>query len=287
MISRLPMSVHYAWAYGVYGLLYYIIGYRRKVVRDNLSGSYPHLTETELKSLEKKFYRFLSDLMAESVKSFSISASEVQRRVIIKNPELVNELAAQGKSIVHLLGHHANWEWFAFAFSLNCKHELFFIYKPLSSEAFEAAYQRFRSKFGAKPVPMKALFKTLQSEHSRPFATYFGSDQCPQPHNDYIWTQFLHRTTPVYAGAEVVARKFNHPVVFGKMRRVQRGYYEITFELLALNPRDLEPYVLTDLHSQVLTDLVDEAPELWIWSHKRWKFINSRNERAHLSRPLA
>lgn len=281
------MRIHYAWANVVYLLLYYGLKYRRKVVMANLQGCYPDWSETKLKQTEKKFYRFLSDLMAESVKSFSISEAEINKRVKITNPELVNRLAEEGKSVVHLLGHHANWEWFAFAFSLHCKHQLYFIYKPLSSEAFEYAYQQFRSRFGSKPVPMKQLFKTLKEPSARPFATYFGSDQCPQPHNDYIWTQFLHRETPVYAGAEVVARKFDHAVVFGKMRRTKRGFYTITFELLTENPRALPLYTLTDLHSQVLTDLVDEAPELWIWSHKRWKFSNTRNERAHLSRPLA
>lgn len=257
------------------------------MVFENLKGCYPNWEEAQLLRTEKEFYRFLSDLMAESVKSFSISANELNKRVQVVNPELVNRLANEGKSIVHLLGHHANWEWFAFAFSLHCKHELYFIYKPLSSQAFEYAYRRFRARFGAKPVPMKELFKTLKEPTSQPYATYFGSDQCPQPHNDYIWTQFLHRETPVYAGAEVVARKFNQPVVFGKMRRVKRGYYTITFELLTETPNSLPVYSLTDKHSQVLTDLVDEAPELWIWSHKRWKFSNINHERAHLTRPLA
>lgn len=281
------MRVHYVWANGAYILLYYVLRYRKAVVRANLQGCYPQFTDIEVKTLEKKYYRFLSDLMAESVKSFTISAEEIKQRVVVTNPELLNNLAQQGKSIVHLLGHHANWEWYAFAFTLHCYHQLYFIYKPLSSEAFDLAYQQFRSRFGAKPVPMKSLFKILQTPSNQPFATYFGSDQCPQPHNDYIWTEFLHRETPVYAGAEVVARKFGHPVVFGKMRRKRRGHYEITFELLTAEPLSLPLYALTDLHSQLLTDLIDEAPELWIWSHKRWKFSNTRHERAHLTRPLA
>ena len=225
--------------------------------------------------------------MAESIKSFSISKAEIDRRVKLINPELMNQLADENRSVVHLLGHHANWEWFAFAFSIHLKHQLFFIYKPLSRSSFEAAYKQFRERFGAITVTMKKTFKVIEAWEGKPYATYFGSDQSPQPHNDYLWTSFMGRETAVYLGAEVIARQTNAAVVFGKMRRKKRGFYEIEWELITLDPKQEALYSITEKHTRVLEALIKEDPSLWIWSHKRWKFENKHNERVHLRKPMA
>lgn len=269
--SSVPLWLLYLLADFLFLINYYVIGYRKQVVRTNLRKAFPSRTIAELLLVEKKFYRYLSDQLVETFKTFRLSDADLLKRVEVLNPEVMNVLAAKGQHVVHLLGHHANWEWYAKALALRTHHQLFFVYKPLNNKGFDANMKQMRERFGVKAVAMKEVFRTIEANLNQPHALFFGGDQSPMAHNRFIWTSFMHQPTAVYLGAEDIAKKYNMAVVFGKMRRVKRGYYTIELQLITDNPAETSFGEITQAHTQLLEELLEEQPQYWLWSHKRWK----------------
>ncbi len=278
LFSLLPYRLLYLLSDVFFVLNYYLVGYRRKVVFQNLRNSFPDKSEKEIRIIARKFYHYLSDQFVETFKTLSISEEELDRRVVLLNPEVMNKLYEKGQSVVHLLGHHANWEWYAKQLARKTRHQLFFVYKPLSNKGMDKVLIALRSRFGVMAVPMKEVFKTIESYTERPHASFFGGDQSPMRHNKYIWTTFMHQETAVYLGAESIARQYNEAVVFGKMRRLKRGYYSIELSLITDVPLQTAPGEITVAHTKALESLLQEQPEYWLWSHKRWKFKKSEVE---------
>lgn len=271
IFSSLPMFLLYALADILFLINYYVVGYRKSVVRANLSKSFPERSFAERLQIEKDFYRYLSDQLVETFKTFQMSEQAILKRVEVLNPEVMNELADKGQHVVHLLGHHANWEWYAKALALKTKHWLFFVYKPLNNKGFDALMKQMRERFNVKAVPMKAVFSTIEANLQRVHASFFGGDQSPMAHNRFIWIPFMHQPTAVYLGAEDIAKKYNAAVVFGKMRRVKRGYYTIELQLITDSPNNTAFGEITRAHTRLLEELLEEQPQYWLWSHKRWK----------------
>lgn len=278
LCNQLPFGLMYLFADLLWILVYYGTNYRKSVVRQNLERSFPNRTLAERKRIEKAFYRYLAEQLLETFRAFDMRAEEVNKRVKVLNPEVMDELHERGLNVVHVLGHHANWEWYAHALALNTKHWLFFVYKKLNNPGFNRLIIEMREKFGAKAVPMKFIFKTIEATPSRLHASFFGGDQSPMQHNRFIWLPFLHQPTAVYLGAEDIAKKYNAAVVFGKMRRVKRGYYTIELELITDKPRETAFGEITKAHSRILEAFLEEQPEYWLWSHKRWKLDPAKHQ---------
>lgn len=271
LFSCLPLWLLYRLSDLLYLLNYYVIRYRMGVVRENLKNSFPEKSEAERTLICRAFYHYLSDQLVESIKTLSISAKSLDKRVQFENPEVMNALYDRGISVVHLLGHHANWEWYAKQLARKTKHQLFFVYKPLSNKIMDQLMYRLRARFGVMPVAMRAIFKTIQAFDHQPHASFFGGDQSPMQHNKYLWLNFMHQETAVYLGAEDIARQYKQAVVFGKMRRLKRGYYSISLELITDQPNELPYGEITRKHTLALESLLAEQPAYWLWSHRRWK----------------
>lgn len=271
VFSSFPLFLLYVLADLLFLINYYVVGYRKSVVRSNLKRSFPDRSTAELLQIEKEFYRYLSDQLVETFKTFQMSEHDILNRVEVLNPEVMNVLADKGQHVVHLLGHHANWEWYAKALALKTKHWLFFVYKPLNNKGFDALMKQMRERFGVKAVPMKAVFSTIDTSLDRVHASFFGGDQSPMAHNRFIWIPFMHQPTAVYLGAEDIAKKYNAAVVFGKMRRIKRGYYTIELQLITDTPNETAFGEITKAHTRLLEELLEEQPQYWLWSHKRWK----------------
>lgn len=271
-MAGLPMRIQYSIASIVYYIVYYVLRYRHRIVVENLKNSFPEKSETEIKRITKDFYRHFSDLFIESNALRGFSETELLKRCKFINPGVMDELYEQGKSVSVVLGHYGNWEYFA-SFQLAVKHKALAIYKPLKNKFFDEYMIRIRSKFGVQPVAMANIFRELVTYKNKgiPTATLFIADQSPHKQQIRFWADFLNQPTPVLLGTEKVAGKLNQAVVFFKMRKVKRGFYEVEVEKLfddlsMVNERDI-----TLRHMKVLEDLIKEQPEYWLWSHRRWK----------------
>ncbi len=277
-ISLLPFPLLYQLSDILYATLYKIFGYRKKVVWDNLSKSFPDQSEAELKQLMNKFYRHFCDLLVESIKLFSIRPKEIEERFKFINPEVLDTEYDKGKSVILVGGHYNNWEMLAVGINQSMKHQATAIYKPLSNPFYEGLARSSRGRYGLKMIPIKEVPSFFINDSDKGTATIFGGDQSPTHSKRVYWTRFLNRETAVAVGTEKYALEYNYPVYFGKIGKSSRGHY--TFEVVEVcsDPSKTEEGEITKKHVELLEQQILERPELWLWSHKRWKRVKKEGE---------
>jgi Kdo2-lipid IVA lauroyltransferase/acyltransferase len=272
LLSLLPFPILYLVSDGLYGVLYYLIDYRKDVVLQNLRNSFPDKSDAEIEKICKDFYHYLCDLILETFKTLTISKKNMLKHCSI-SPEtmkLFNKLAEENKSFIIVMGHWGNWEWAGNTFSLIFKHQLYVIYHPLSNKYFDGLIYRMRTRFGTKLIAMKDTYREMAAKKNELNATAFIADQTPSPQGAF-WTTFLNQDTPIFKGTEKIAQRINYPVVFGRVKRLKRGYYEISAEILFENPAKTEPDMISKSHTKALENDIISQPEIWLWSHRRWK----------------
>lgn len=274
LISVFPFWIKYRISDALYILGYYIVGYRKKVVFQNLEKSFPEKDKKELKNIAKKFYRHLCDTFFESLSLLTLSDKNAKRRFQLIDTELIDDILKENKSFIVASSHYANWEW-------GCIFSLFYpefiampVYKPLSNKMFDRFFLHLRTRLGATAVPMKQTLRAiLNSQRQKQlFALYLLGDQRPGLEDLNYWTKFLNQDTPMITGMEKLAKKFNLAVVFMDIDKVKRGVYQTTFKLISDNPKDEAEYAITEKYVRMFEQMVQRRPELWLWSHKRWKF---------------
>jgi KDO2-lipid IV(A) lauroyltransferase len=242
------------------------------VVLQNLQNAFPDKSAREIEQIRRRFYRYFCDLLLETFKTLTISRAAATRRCKL-TPEaqaLFDQYAAENRSIMIVMGHYGNWEWAGNTFSLQGKHHLYVVYHPLSNKYFNGLMYRMRTRFGTGLISMKDTFRDMVAHKNELDATAFIADQTPAPNSAY-WTNFLHQDTPVFQGTEKIARKMNYPVVYVRVQRVKRGYYEISARTLFDQPAATQDGEITTAHTKALEQDICAHPEFWLWSHRRWK----------------
>lgn len=268
-MSLLPLWVLHRVSDVLYYLAYYVIGYRKKVVSSNVDRAFPEKSAKERQEIVKGFYRNFSDVIMESVKTFSIGEAELKRRFVMKDVEQLTPHYEQGKSIIGMISHMANYEWMI-ACDLYLKHRGLGIITPLSNAFFHKKIVDSRSQFGTKVVP-KAEIKAYMAEKIEPTVYFFGSDQSPHRANSAYWTNFFGINTAVQYGAEKFAKQYDWPVYHFKISRIKRGYYQVTCEELELHPVESPYGEILDKYCEQLEKHIRQYPAQWLWSHRRWK----------------
>lgn len=279
LISRLPMRILYILSDVLYSLLFYVFGYRKKVVFENLKLSFPDKSIEELKTIQKKFFRHLTDLLVESIKAFSISEKEVRKRYNYKNLALLEDLKNKGKNVILMGSHHANWE-LSFGLPLWTSLSCVGAYTKIQNPYFEKVIKSSRTKFGYHGDTTsnfyKYIDKTVQEELKCLYMLL--SDQSPQLHKTKHWGTFLNNYVPVHTGAEVLAKKYDFAVVNTNVTKLKRGYYEARFDLITENPRDYKDFEITDKYLKITEAHIATQPEFYLWSHKRFKHKGKHKE---------
>ncbi len=272
LISILPCSILYLISDFFYILIYYIFGYRKKVVLDNLSLAFPEKELKELKKIRKKFYHHFIDIFVEMIKSFTISEKSLKRRYTFKNIELIQNLEKKGKSIVLMGAHYANWEWvFILNTYVNCKGVA--AYSKIQNKYFDKAIRKSRGRFGTILVITSRLIELLNFNKKNNITAIYGllSDQSPMVQKTKYWNTFLGVTVPIHTGAEYLAKKNDFAVVMIKTSKLKRGYYTSEFKLLTENPKDYKDYDITDMFLREVENQIYSAPEYYFWTHNRFK----------------
>jgi KDO2-lipid IV(A) lauroyltransferase len=272
IISILPFRLLYLFSDVVYLLVYHIIGYRKKTVRHNLVIALPHLSDSERLVIEKKFYSHMCDMFLEMIKTMSISEAEMDKRYRFTNLEVYKDLEKKGKSIALMCAHYASYEW---AISIN-KHSLFTgygIYKKLSNPYFDKLVRDIRSRFKAVLITTKETIPTIEVNFkTNKLGTYgFASDQTPRFSKDLYWSTFMGIDAPVHTGAEKLAKRFDMNVIFMRTKKIKRGYYEASFQVLSENASAVPDFQITDKFLTLVEQQIYEQPEYYLWTHKRWK----------------
>ena len=270
-LSLLPHFLLYGIANFVFLLTFYGVGYRKKVIRANIFSAFPNKTIKEKNNIVRRFYLHFCDLIVESIKNFSITSRQVQKRMRFDNIELLNDYYTQGKSIITIGGHYGNWELFAVAVSRASQLKQMAIYKPLSNQFFDKKMKESRGKFGLEMIPMKETKQYFERGDSSPRTIIFGSDQWPSNPIRAHWTNFLGRETPFLFGAEKYAKEFDWPVVYCEIIREKRGCFVTRYHELTNNPREEKEGGIIEKYVELLEKTIERDPPFWLWSHRRWK----------------
>jgi KDO2-lipid IV(A) lauroyltransferase len=278
LLSKLPMRFLYVLSDFMYFLIFYLFGYRKKVVFSNLRKAFPEKSEKEILTIAKKFYVHFCDLIFEVFKLTTLSKKEQLRHVTIKNCQIIDNYFAQNRNIIMVSGHYSNWEWFTFFPSL-VKIPVLVVYHPLKNKYFDRYFNKMREKYGARLIPMNDTFAILKDYYrkDKPVATWLIADQSPRKNADY-WTTFLTQDTSFFMGPERLARLTNAVVVYVSLRKIKRGVYEGDFIPLTETPKDTKEFEITELQIRQLEKQIIEAPEYWLWSHRRWKHKRETSE---------
>ena len=284
LISLLPLRVLYCISDVLYLLLYKLIGYRRRVVRNNLSTAFPEKDEKERRTIEKKFYHFFCDYIIETIKLLSIRRKTLLKHMEYRNMEEMERCFDEGQSVCALLGHYCNWE-FLTTVNVGWKRypeaKVGLVYHPLSSKVVDRLIIATRQHTGGVAVPKQEVLRYMIRYKQQGLHSLFGliSDQSPKWENIHLWLPFLNHETPVFTGAERLIRKMNNAVFYAEMSRPKRGKYVVNFQLMTREPGTLEENELTRMFFTRLEETIRQTPYLYLWSHDRWKRTREEFER--------
>ena len=272
LISILPFRLLYAFSDFLYILIFKIFGYRKKVVKANLKLVFPDKSQEEINRITKVFYHHLCDMVLEAIKSLTISEAEMKKRFTFSNIEEIHKLEKENKSIVLMCGHYGSWEWI-FILQTYINHKGYAIYKRLANKYFDRLVKRIRAKYNSHLITTKETIPILIEAKKKGELTIngFAADQSPKVTKAYHWGEFMGIKVPVHTGAEMLAKRLDMAVVFFKVKRLKRGYYQTTFETITENPKQFKDYEITDIFLRLVEKQIYEAPEYYLWSHKRWK----------------
>ncbi len=271
-LSHLPFWVLFRISDLLYLVLRFIVKYRYKVITENLRYAFPEKNDKEISKIRNKFYSHFCDLIVESIKTYSISNKEMEKRFLAKGIEEANAFFDKGRSIIALTMHYNNWEWSGFM-QLKLKHLILPVYNPIrGNQAMEKFLTHNRERWGSESIPVHKTARTLieYSIQRRLTGLYLVADQTP-PANSKFWTIFLNRETPFFSGPEKIAASGNLPVFFQHIKKVGRGRYNMEFSLLIENPKEVEQKDILLAYIRKCEEIIRAEPEYYLWSHRRWK----------------
>lgn len=273
LIAWLPLPVLYVFSYPIYFIGYYVVKYRRGVVRTNLRNSYLEKSEKELIDIEKRFYLFFADVVVETLKLVHISDDEMRRRMHFTNPEALGDLFEKGRSALILLAHYGSWEWSP---SLYLNYDGVVgaeLYRPIREKHFNEFFLKLRSRFGTITIPKNSALRGVANlrKEGNTFGLGLIADQTPSHNNLHFWTNFLNQDTPFLNGAERIARMAELAVVYMDIQRVGRGYYSCKLVVITENAKNEEENMVTEKFARLTEQTINRDPAYWLWSHRRWK----------------
>lgn len=270
LISLLPLRILYIFSDLICNFLYYIMKYRRDVVMDNLTHAFPLKTETEKTKIAKKFYRNFTDNFIEILKMVSASEGFI-RKHMVADFRILDTIHASGKSCNLVLGHNFNWEWANYSIGLQTKSNLLVVYMPINSGLVDRIFKTIRQKGNAKLLSAHNMLRDFMPYRKSQYALVLAADQNPGNPGSAYWLNFFGRPAPFVTGPEKGVRPQDLPVVFATFKKTKRGYYQVNLDLLEEHPKALPEGELTRRFVRHLEEVISQDPDLWLWSHKRWK----------------
>ena len=254
----------------LYIVLYHIVKYRRNVVFDNLRRAFPDYPENKIEQIAKKYYRHLSDMFLETLKFFTLDQKELQKHFHVENPEELNKYYYLGQSVIMAGAHVGNWELGPLSSPYWFKHQIVVLYKPLHNPRINAFIKRKRTKHGSRMISIDITARSF-THGDKPFCVVMLSDQNPPNPDKSLWVKFFDIPTATLHGLELYAKRYNFPVLYFDLKKTKRGYYSARIETLIDNPKDQPKGYITWRYMKRVEQSIREKPDLWVWSHRRWK----------------
>ncbi|WP_298548981.1 lysophospholipid acyltransferase family protein [uncultured Aquimarina sp.] len=279
MISKLPWRLFYMFSTFTYILVYHIIRYRRKTVTENLNLAFPNKEAKEINRIRKASYKHMCDMFLEMIKSLSISEKDIIERFHVTNLDALVTLENKNKSFITMMGHYNSYEW-TNSIDLISKFRCVGIYKPIKNKYFDKLVHRIRGRFNSRLIPSAKVFRemTMDQRKENPELSLYGliSDQSPKLNNATFWTDFMGIKVPAFVGGEVLSRRLGLSIFYLHVEKIKRGYYQATLVPISEDPKNEEEYTITKKFTQLLEAQIQQKPENYLWTHKRWKHRNAQ-----------
>ncbi|MEA3198025.1 MAG: Kdo2-lipid lauroyltransferase/acyltransferase [Gammaproteobacteria bacterium] len=269
--SRLPLRALYAFSSFLYLLAFYGVRHRHRVIREQLAQVFPQWSDAERERVHKRFLKNFCDVVIEVLKSVSMSEDDMRAHVKIMNVEVARRHLDAGQSVMLVTSHLCNWEWLLHGVTLQLGYPVDAAYKPLHDQWAERLMLGIRSRFGARLVPAKELLADFLRRRGIVRAVAINADQAPVSTEKRYWTRFLGQDTAFYIGAEQIARATRLPILYARVRRVRRGYYEVELRPLWDGREATEPNAVTERYARACEIDVLDSPADWLWSYRRWR----------------
>ena len=270
-ISFLPLGFLYKLSDLLYFIFTRIFPYRKSVIIRNIQRSFPDKSELEQEQLLKQFYRHFTDILVEGIKNLSISKKQLKKRMLVRNPELMQELYDEKRNVILVSGHFNNWEWLISSQNLLFNHQAFGIGMPMSNKFWDKKVNQRRERFGMQVINASNYQIKFRTFKKKPFAVLTLGDQSPAHSTKSYWMNFLNQDTAVLFGTEYMANDYDFTVVFFIVHKIKRGYYELELKLITKDAKSMNWGEITEIHTKLLEDEIIKNPSQWLWSHKRWK----------------
>jgi KDO2-lipid IV(A) lauroyltransferase len=272
LISKLSFAALYGLADFLFFVTYHLLGYRTKLVRKNLRLSFPDKSEEELKKIQKQFYKNLADYGVETLKLLTVSEQELRKRMIYKNPEVVEEFTSKGQSVLLLSSHQFNWEWLLAAGCFSLPMQIDFVYQEQANKFFNQFSLLIRSRFGGYGISRNNVAREVIKRKHILRGIAIVADQFPGHENDKrYWTIFLNQRTAFFQSIDQLAILTQYPAYYAAVTKTKRGYYEVELIKIAEPPYDKESFHIVDRYARATEKQITKNPAGWLWSHNRWK----------------
>lgn len=276
LISILPFRIFYVVSDAIFVLVYHIVGYRRKIVKANLRLVFPEKAESEIRNIEKKFYKHMCDMFLEMIKSISISEKEIKKRFICTNPEYLKELEKLDKSIIVMCGHYASYEWMNAIQLYGLRFKTFAIYKKIKNKYFDQLAADIRGRYEGILISTREATEKISENEKKGIRGNYAmiADQSPKNPSSRNWIHFMGIKVPVFTGSERLARKMDMSVVYLNVEKKARGFYEATLIPITEDAPSEPEHFITKRFIELLEKQIRRKPEYYLWTHKRWKHRN-------------
>ncbi len=271
LLSLLPLPVLFILSDLAYVILYYLAGYRKKVVFSNLALAFPNKTEAERRQIAKRFYRNFTDNFMETVKLLSADTAYLNKH-FTGDYSVFEKVYRQGKKSQVHLGHIFNWEMANNTVAANIPQKLLTLYMPIEAKTFDRLFLKLRTRTGAVMLPATSIRSALLPWRNTLYSLVLVADQSPAVPGNAYWVPFFGRPTPFLKAPENGARVGNVPVIFSYFVKQKRGHYRVFFDLVEESPALLPKGELTKRFAQYLEEFISRYPDMWLWSHRRWKW---------------
>ncbi|ASW73353.1 lipid A biosynthesis acyltransferase [Chryseobacterium piperi] len=276
LISKLPLKILYIFSDIIFFLNYNLVGYRKKVITQNIKNSFPDKSEEEIQEIRKKFYLNFSDYLVETVKSFSISETEARVRMQHINQELFHEAKAEGKNIILLAGHVFNWEWINALARIVPQKNCHPVYRKVNSDFWENQMKKVRNKFGNQALEAnEVILNIFRTKNDGESIYMFVADQSPHVSHVNYGLNFLNQKTPVFIGYDKLATRMDLAFIYCEMKKVKRGFYQVNYHRIYPDGEKFVEHEVVKKFHKLLENTLHKRPDNYLWSHRRWKYQDS------------
>jgi len=271
LLSLLPLRVLYIISDGFYALAYYVFKYRRDVVSSNLKIAFPEKTDAKRKTIEKKFYHNFIDTFIETIKLISASDKFIEKH-FIANWEVINKVYDSGRRAHLHLGHNFNWEWGNIVLGRKTPFKFLAVYTPITNPAFEKLFLKLRSRSGVVMLPSNKMRERFLQYRNTQYLLGLVADQNPSDPARAWWFNFFGKPAPFVKGPAKNAITSDAVIIFASIKKIKRGYYEGIFSIDEEQPGLHTEQDLTKKFITYLENNIRQYPDLWLWSHRRWRW---------------